>query len=67
MTKGRQMEEKKYIQNRGKIKNLKISEDSHAKLKVYCGENGLKIFAFIEKLIHDNCKTTSDDKNIYGD
>jgi hypothetical protein len=61
------MAEKNHTNNRGKIKNLKINEDSHTKLKKYCHENGLKIFAFIEKLINDNCKTIIDDKNIYGE
>jgi hypothetical protein len=61
------MEEKNHTKKGGKIKNLKIGEDSHAKLKSYCTENGLKIFAFIEKLINDNCKITVEEKNIYGE
>lgn len=61
------MADKNHTNKRGKIKNLKISEDSHAKLKVYCEENGLKIFAFIEKLINENCRIIIDEKNIYGE
>ena len=61
------MEEKKHTNSRGKIKNLKISDSSHAKLKLYCQENGLKIFAFVEKLIHDNCRVVVEEKNIYGE
>jgi hypothetical protein len=47
-----------------KIKNLKISVKSHTQLKVYCNKKGLKMFAFIEHLIKENCKTTRD---IYGE
>lgn len=47
---------------KSKIKNLKISEESHSLLKVYCKKNGLKMFYFVEKLIHDNCKP---EKGIY--
>ena len=47
-----------------KIKNLKISEEAHSLLKEYCVENGLKIFAFVEKLIKEKCKTK---KDIYGE
>ena len=61
------MVEKNHTKTGGKIKNLKISEDSHAKLKSYCQDNGLKIFAFIEKLIHDNCRIVTEEKNIYGE
>ena len=43
-------------EKKSKIKNLKISEESHSLLKVYCKKNGLKMFYFVEKLIHDNCK-----------
>lgn len=66
-TKCRYMAEINHTKKRGKIKNLKISENSHAQLKAYCEENGLKIFAFIEKLIHENCRTIREEKNIYGD
>ena len=47
-----------------KIKNIKISVDSHKILKDHCDKNGLKIYGFIEKLILDNCKPKTD---IYGD
>ena len=39
-----------------KIKNLKISVESHTILKEYCVNNGLKMFAFVEKLIDEKCK-----------
>ena len=45
-----------------KIKNLKISIESHTLLKNYCKTNGLKMFAFVENLIIDKCKPK---KNIY--
>jgi hypothetical protein len=47
-----------------KIKNLKISEESHLILKKYCIKKGLKIHRFIEQLIDENCK---EKKDIYGE
>ena len=47
-----------------KIKNLKISIESHSLLKAYCIKNGLKMFAFVEKLINEKCKVK---KDIYGE
>ena len=47
-----------------KIKNLKISEDSHKKLKKYCDQHGIIIYKFLEKLIDENCKVK---KDIYGE
>jgi len=49
---------------KSKIKNLKISTESHAILKTYCTKKGLKMFAFIEHLIRENCKPI---KDIYGE
>ena len=34
-----------------KIKNIKISPESHKTLKMYCEKHGLKIYKFLEKLI----------------
>tara|TARA_R110001592_G_scaffold93065_1_gene270514 strand:- start:187 stop:339 length:153 start_codon:yes stop_codon:yes gene_type:complete len=45
-------------------KNLKITPPTHKILKDYCKENGLKMFAFVEKLIKDKCIKP---KDIYGD
>jgi len=45
-------------------KNLKITPQTHKLLKVYCEKNDLKMFAFVEKLIRERCKTKTD---IYGD
>jgi hypothetical protein len=45
-------------------KNLKITPQTHKILKKYCEENGLKMFAFVEKIIKDTCKPK---KDIYGD
>jgi|TARA_R110000796_G_scaffold126204_1_gene240894 hypothetical protein len=45
-------------------KNLKITPSTHKILKDYCNENGLKMFAFVEKLIKDKCIKP---KDIYGD
>ena len=45
-------------------KNLKITPQTHKLLKDYCEEKGLKMFAFVEKLIKEKCKPK---KEIYGD
>ena len=34
-------------------KNLKITEKTHQLLKKYCEQNGLKMFAYVEKLINE--------------
>jgi hypothetical protein len=47
-----------------KIKNIKISEESHMILKQYCEDNGLKLYKFLEKLI---IKTCTKEKDIYGE
>jgi hypothetical protein len=47
-----------------KIKNLKISEESHIILKKYCQKKGLKIHKFIENLIFETCK---EKKDLYGE
>lgn len=45
-------------------KNLKITPTTHKILKDYCEDNGLKMFAFVEKLIKEKCIKP---KDIYGD
>jgi hypothetical protein len=47
-----------------KIKNIKISIESHKLLKEYCDKNGFKIYGFLEKLISENCSIK---KDIYGE
>lgn len=47
-----------------KIKNLKISIESHEILKRYCEKKGIKIYKFLEHLILEKCK---DKKDIYGE
>jgi hypothetical protein len=47
-----------------KIKNIKISVESHAILKKYCEKNGYKLYSFLEKLIKDKCE---EKKDIYGE
>ena len=47
-----------------KIKNLKISVESHEILKKYCDKRGIKIYKFIENLIFETCK---EKKDIYGE
>lgn len=46
----------KYDEDIKRIKNLKITPNTHKILKQYCEEHGLKMFAFVEKLIKDQCK-----------
>jgi len=52
------------MSNEKKIKNLKISVETHTVLKTYCERRGLKMYKFLEKLIMDKCKPKRD---IYGD
>jgi len=47
-----------------KIKNIKISPESHEILKTYCNKHGYKIHKFLEKLIKENCE---EKKDIYGE
>ena len=47
-----------------KIKNIKISVESHELLKKYCEKKGLKIYKFLENLIQKNCEEV---KDIYGE
>lgn len=47
-----------------KIKNLKISIESHSLLKKYCDQKGLKLNKFVENLIKENCTIK---KDIYGE
>jgi hypothetical protein len=47
-----------------KIKNIKISIDSHEVLKKYCEKKGIKIYKFLENLIFEKCK---EKKDIYGE
>ncbi len=51
-------------QKQPKIKNLKISIESHEILKKYCTKRGIKIYKFVEQLIIDKCKEKLD---IYGE
>ena len=51
-------------ENQTKVKNIKISKETHLMLKKHCRKNGLKMFAFIELLIKKHCKPTPD---IYGE
>lgn len=47
-----------------KIKNLKISVETHEILKTYCEKRGIKMYRFLERLIIEKCKPT---KDIYGE
>lgn len=52
------------VNKKTKIKNLKISVESHEILKRYCDKKGIKIYKFVEQLIMDKCKEKPD---IYGE
>jgi hypothetical protein len=45
-------------------KIIKITPQTHKLLKEYCEKNGLKMFAYVEKLIKERCIIK---KDIYGD
>jgi hypothetical protein len=47
-----------------RAKNLKITPTTHEMLKKYCEDNGLKMFAFVEKLIKEKCMKP---KDMYGE
>ena len=47
-----------------RTKNLKITPNTHKILKEYREENGLKMFAFVEKIIKEQCKKPTD---LYGE
>jgi hypothetical protein len=47
-----------------RTKNLKITPLTHNILKQYCEEHGLKMFAFVEKIIKDTCIKP---KDLYGE
>jgi hypothetical protein len=45
-------------------KNIKITPKTHELLKKYCEENGLKMFAYVEKIIREKCTPK---KDLYGE
>jgi hypothetical protein len=47
-----------------KIKNLKISVETHEILKTYCEKRGIKMYRFLERLIIKECKPK---KDVYGE
>lgn len=44
------------------MKTLKISEDLHKKVKIYCATNGLKINEWVEKQIEKILEENDSDK-----
>ncbi len=53
-----------FLPMKKKIKNLKISEDSHHILNTYCDKKGIKMYRFLENLIEETCKEKTD---VYGE
>ena len=51
---------KKSKKDMKRTKNLKITPATHELLKKYCEKEGLKMFAFVEKLIKEKCKKPLD-------
>ena len=47
-----------------RTKNLKTTPLTHGILKRYCEKHGLKMFAFVEKIIREKCLPP---KDIYGE
>ena len=45
-------------------KNIKRTPKTHELLKKYCEQNGLKMFAFVEKIIREKCTPK---KDLYGE
>jgi predicted HicB family RNase H-like nuclease len=39
-----------------KLKNLKISEELHKEIKIYCAKEGLKINTWVEKILDEKIK-----------
>jgi hypothetical protein len=52
------------LKTKKEIKNIKISVESHDKLKKYCDKRGIKIYKFLENLIFEKCKEKTD---LYGE
>jgi coproporphyrinogen III oxidase len=57
------------LESVNKTKNIKISENHHKILKLYCDKNGLKIYKVLEKWIDEHCSSKKKDstKDLYGD
>ena len=47
-----------------KVKNIKISVESHSLLKKYCNKKGYKVYRFLEELIMKEC---AEKKDLYGE
>jgi hypothetical protein len=50
--------------NKKKIKNIKISVESHELLKKFCEKKGFKIYKFLEHMIKEKC---SEKRDLYGE
>jgi len=58
-----------YMTKTKRDKNLKIDSKTHSLLKNYCEKKGLKMFAFVERLIKETCSNVVSSKkdDLYGD
>lgn len=45
------------------MKSIKINDDIHSELKLYCVKNKITITNFLEKIIIDKIKKVKDDTN----
>lgn len=46
-----------------KLKNIKINEEVHTRLKTYCSSKGLKVGRFVEHLILSSIQGDQKDEN----
>jgi len=45
-----------------KLKNLKISDDLHKEIKIYCAKEGLKINQWVEKQLQEKINKINEEK-----
>jgi predicted HicB family RNase H-like nuclease len=46
-----------------KLKNLKISDDLHKEIKIYCAKEELKINQWVEKTLKEKIKQINEETN----
>ena len=47
-----------------KLKNLKVSEELHKKIKIYCAKEGLKINEWVEKTLKEKIKRVDNENKL---
>ena len=46
-----------------KLKNLKISDELHKEIKIYCAKEGLKINQWVEKILKEKINILNEETN----